>query len=91
MHKDLKKFKPLLKDFIQYYYFDLGARNESLNIVLHGFFDDLFFETCLADCEKMNDTFGVFLVNLLREFSDEELQDLQGKDFWGMKILPPQN
>ena len=91
MNKDLKKFKPLVKDFVQYYYFNLGANNESLNILLHGFFDDLFLETCLADCERMNDTFGIFLTNLLMEFSEEELKELKGQHFWDMKILPPQN
>lgn len=84
---DLDKFKPLVKDFIKFYYDELGnVTGGYLHIVLDD--GNINHETiywCQTECEKHKDTFGYFLATLLRHFTEDELFDMYEKDWWGMR------
>ncbi|MGV8914370.1 MAG: hypothetical protein ACOH1X_02865 [Kaistella sp.] len=83
---EFKAFKPLVKNLIQYYYFDLvNPTGGYLHIVLDdGNLDDQSIYFCQNECSKNGDTFGYFLATLLREFTEDELQKLYDDDWWGM-------
>ncbi len=83
---DLKIFKPFVKELIAYYY-DLPdkAAGGCLHIVLDDGNTDLHcINYCQEVCEQKDDTFGYFLCDVLMEFTEEELDKLYEKDFWGM-------
>jgi len=70
----LERFKPLVKDFIRYYYEDNPAGGY-LHVVLEdGNLDEGYIWHCQQECLKHGDTFGYFLATLLREFSREDLE-----------------
>lgn len=84
---DFKKLKPMLNDFIKYYYEDLdNASGGHLHIALDDGNlepDDLF--SCQEFAQEEGDTFGYFLATLMREFETDELEEMYEKDHWGMR------
>ena len=84
---DFAVLKPLLKDFIAYYY-DMPEKGAGgyLHVVLDdGNFGYSMISSCQNDCEENGDTFGMFLCDLLLQFTDEELDGMYEQDFWGMR------
>jgi hypothetical protein len=83
---NIEKFKPFLRDFIKFYYEDLeNGAGGYLHIVLDDGnvgFNDIEFSLDLA--EKNGDSFGVFLARLLKEFTENELDEMYENDWWGM-------
>jgi hypothetical protein len=84
---EIENLKPFLNYFIQFYYKEL---DNSAGGLYHICLDDGNLEPdhiwyCQQECEKENDTFGIFLGLLLRSFTTEELKEMYNKDWWGMK------
>lgn len=81
-----EKFKPFVKDFIKYYYDDLGhSAGGYLHIVLDdGNLEHEHIEFCRNECEKNKDTFGMFLAEILMTFTVDELEEMYNTDWWGM-------
>lgn len=77
----MNEFKPHIHKLIQYYREDLNNPTGGwLHIVLDdGNIDALW--NCLQDAEKNGDTFAVFLVDVLMEFSEEELESMYENDW----------
>lgn len=82
----MNEFKPFIKTLVKYYYKELGNGSGGfLHIVLDdGNIEHEFIRQCRNDCEKHNDTFGMFLSDCLLACSEEELETLYETDWWGM-------
>ncbi len=78
-----EKFKPLLKDFIKFYYEDLGnVTGGYLHVVLDdGNLGEGTIYSCQTECEEKGDTFGYFLATLLRLFTEDKLQEMYDADW----------
>ena len=83
----MENLKPFLNQFIQFYYFDLdNMSGGNLHIALDdGNLSEGNINFCQEEAEKNNDSFGVFLCRLIREFTEEELEELYYKDWFGMQ------
>lgn len=83
---EMKDFKPFIKQLIKYYYEELGNLvGGNLHIVLDdGNIEHSFIIWCKAECKKNQDSFGVFLADVLLEFTEDELLDMYETDWWGM-------
>ena len=83
----MENLKPFLNQFIQFYYHDLGnSSGGSLHICLDdGNLDEGSIHFCQEYANKNNDSYGIFLARLLREFTEEELEYLYNKDWFGMQ------
>jgi len=84
---EFDKFKPLLLDFIKIYYQDLGnSTGGNLHIALDdGNLSEGNLWFCQQLCEKNDDSFGLFLVTLMRTFTEQELEEFYDDCFWGME------
>lgn len=82
----MENLKPFLNQFIQFYYFDLdNMSGGNLHISLDdGNLKEVDIFFCQEEAKKNNDSFGVFLTRLMREFTEEELEELYEKDWFGM-------
>lgn len=84
---DISIFKPLLKQFIKFYYEDLeNGAGGNLHIALddgnlHD--DDIYF--CQEEAMKNGDSFGYFLATLMRSFKEEELEKMYFDNHWGIE------
>lgn len=80
------KLKPFLKDFIQYYYNELGnGTGGTLHIALDDgnvSENDIWF--CQEYAQKNNDHFGYFIATLMRYFTEDELEEMYDNGWWGM-------
>ena len=85
----MQKFKPFLKEFIQFYYKELGNISGGyLHIALDDgnlSFSDIEF--CIEECLKNNDSFGFFLGNLMLKFTEEELEAMYDDDWFGLQDI----
>ena len=85
----MEKFKPFINELIQYYYVlipDTGCGGH-LHIVLDdGNIEHSNISWCRNQCEEAGDTFGMFLADILLLFTEEELQEMYDKDWWGMEV-----
>ena len=86
---EIKKFKPLIKDLIQYYY--NYSPDNGCGGYLHAVLDDGNIEHSSIqhhqeDCEKNNDSLGGLICDVLLEFTEEELEEMYNSDFWGMDL-----
>ena len=83
----MKEFKPFITQLIKYYYDELdNCAGGYLHIVL----DDNNTEHanimwCQNECRKNNDSFGIFLCDVLLEFTEDELYDMYEDGWWGME------
>ena len=86
MYMDLTVFKPLIREFILYYYEGMdNPTGGKLHIALDdGNLRDGDLDFCQEQCEKAGDTFGYFLVTLLRHFTQEEREAMYDDNHWGM-------
>ena len=84
---DFEKFKPLLKDFIKFYYGDLeNGAGGNLHIALDdGNLSQSDLWNCQCNAEKAGDTFGYFLATLMRHFSTAELEAMFNDNWWSMR------
>jgi hypothetical protein len=84
---NIEIFKPRIRDLIKLYYEktpENGAGGH-LHIVLDdGNIEHANILWCREGCQKAGDKDGVFIANVLLCFSEEELQDMYDKDWWGM-------
>ena len=80
------KFKPLLKEFVEYYYKQEGNEvGGCLHIVLDdGNLEPEHIQYCQTYSKDQGDTFGYFLATLMLCFEESELMDLKGEDSWGL-------
>jgi hypothetical protein len=80
-----EKFKPLIKDLIQYYYLFNGAGGYCHIALDEGNLEDgsLFF--CQGECEKHEDFLGYLIAETLREFTIEEREKMYEDNWWGMR------
>ena len=80
------RLSAFLNKFIQYYYFDLdNPAGGNLHVCLDdGNLSESNIAFCQEQAEKDNDSFGIFLSRLMREFTEEELEELYEKDWFGM-------
>ena len=85
-YKSLEQFKPFLKTLIKYYYNNLdNGCGGYLHIVLDdGNIEHSNISWCKEECEKNNDSFGVFLSDLLLCFTEDELYDMYENNYWGL-------
>lgn len=83
---DFSIFKPYIKELIAYYYEmpEKGAGGLCHIVLDDGNFGFENINYCQYECEKAGDTFGVFLCDILTEFTDEELEEMYDNDWWGM-------
>lgn len=83
----MENLKPFLNQFIQFYYFDLdNMSGGNLHIALDdGNLSEGNIHFCQEEAEQNNDSFGIFLCRLMREFTEEELEKLYEKDWFGMQ------
>ncbi len=82
---DMDIFKPLVKEFIRYYYRD-NPTGGNLHIVLDdGNLNEGYIFHCQERCEIEGDTFGYFLATLLRHFTTEELEEMYQTNKWGLR------
>lgn len=79
--------KPFIKQLIRYYYEVLeNYTGGYLHIVLDdGNVEHANILSCKEECELNNDSFGVFLADVLLEFTEEELFSLYESGWWGME------
>jgi hypothetical protein len=82
-NQSMEKFKPLLRDFIRFYYKELGCcTGGNLHIVLDdGNLSEQDIWYCQEEAQKAGDTFGYFLATLMRYFTEEELTEMYGADW----------
>ena len=84
----MKQFKPFINDLIQYYYIsvpDYGCGG-SLHVVLDdGNIEHANINWCKDKCEEDNDALGMLIADILLEFTEEELQEMYDKNWWGMQ------
>jgi len=82
-----EKFKPFLKELVDFYYNELGnVAGGSFHISLDdGNLSDDDIWLCQQEAKKNNDSFGVFLGLILREFTEEEREKMYEEDWWGMR------
>lgn len=83
MTDDLSQFKPFIGSLVKYYYEDLEQKGGGL---LHVVLDDGNIDRdsiwyCRQECEKAKDGFGLFLCDVLVEFTEEELESLFDNDW----------
>ena len=85
---DLSHLKPFIFDFITYYYEELENRTGgSLHIVLDdGNVEHSNIFYCREYALKNEDSFGVFLCDILRLFSEKELEDMYSTS-WGARRI----
>jgi 2-hydroxy-3-keto-5-methylthiopentenyl-1-phosphate phosphatase len=83
----MENFKPFIKELIKFYYKDLGnSAGGYFHIVLDdGNIEDRCVWFCQEEAEKHNDTFGMFLGQVLRMFTEEEREKMYEGDWWGMR------
>ncbi len=83
----MEQFKPLINKFVQYYYNQLdNSAGGNFHIALDdGNLSDSDIWFCQQEAEKNNDSFGIFLGQLLRSFTEDERNELYLKDWWGMQ------
>jgi 2-hydroxy-3-keto-5-methylthiopentenyl-1-phosphate phosphatase len=83
----IDNFKPLIKDLIEFYYQDLGnCTGGAFHIVLDdGNVEDRHVWFCQEEAEKRNDTFGIFLGQVLRTLTEKEREELYNDSWWGME------
>jgi hypothetical protein len=83
----MEQFKPFIKDLIKFYYNDLGnSTGGNYHIVLDdGNIDDSCVWFCQEEAKKNNDTFGIFLGQILRMFTEDEREQMYEEDWWGMR------
>lgn len=82
----MKEFKPFINQLISYYYKVLENHTGGyLHIVLDdGNIEHANIVWCREECEQNNDSFGVFLCDVLLEFTEDELYETYENDWWGM-------
>ena len=87
----MEKFKPYLLELIKYYYEDLGnGTGGYLHIVLDdGNIEHENINWCQNECEKHGDSFGVFLADVLMQFTEDELEDMYYDRWWKMQPKSP--
>ena len=83
----MEYLKPFIKQLIKYYYDELGnGTGGYLHIVLDdGNIEHANIIWCKNECEQNGDSFGVFLSDVLLEFSEDELYDMYEANWWGMR------
>ena len=76
----------LLKYLIQYYYNELdNGSGGYLHIVLDdGNIEHANIFWCQEECNKNGDTFGVFLCDVMFQFTEDKLDEMYNNDWWGM-------
>lgn len=83
---DLNKFKPLLKDLIQYYYENVGGTGGTMHIATDdGNLDRGSIWSCQEYAEKEKDHLAYFILTIMRHFKTEELEEMYEDNFWGMR------
>jgi len=82
----MENIKPFIKDLIKFYYEDLGnSTGGYFHIVLDdGNIEDKDIWFCQEQAEKNNDTFGIFLGQVLRMFTEPEREKMYNDNWWGM-------
>jgi len=83
----MEQYKPFIKDLIKFYYEDLGNSSGGyFHIVLDdGNIEDGHVWFCQEEAEKYNDTFGIFLGQVLRMFTEYEREKMYNDNWWGMR------
>jgi len=82
----MKQYKPFLYDLIKYHYNsrDDNAAGGYLHVCLDdGNLDHDLIYSCGQECGDNGDTFGMFLSEVMLTFTEEELEDMYNKDWWG--------
>lgn len=81
----MHKYKPFIKDLIKFYYEDLGnSAGGNFHIVLDdGNIEDGHVLFCQQQAEKNNDTFGIFLGQILMTFTEDERKKMYEEDWLG--------
>jgi len=79
---NLKKFKPLIYELIEFYVKELDNPNGgNYHILLYdGNIENIW--DCQQWAEENGDTFGIFLGRILRMYSQEQLEEMY-EDGWG--------
>ena len=82
----MEKHKPFIKDFVKFYYEDLGNLTGGYyHIVLDdGNVSDMDVWYCQEEAIKNKDSFGIFLGLILRMHTEEEREEMYN-DNWGMR------
>lgn len=86
----MENLKPFLNQFVQFYYNDLGnVTGGHLHICLDdGNLSASDIWWCQQEAENAGDTFAIFLGQLMRHFSTQELEE-HYKSYWGMREYDP--
>ncbi len=79
----MDKFKPFINELVKFYCLNLGnITGGNYHIVLYdGNVDDGYVWYCQQESEKNGDTFGVFLGQVLRTFTEQERDDMYENDW----------
>jgi hypothetical protein len=82
----MERYKSVIRHLISYYYDSLeNFSGGLLHVVLDdGNIEHANIKSCRDECKNANDWFGVFLADVLLEFSEEELDYMYNLDWWGM-------
>lgn len=85
----MENFKPLVKELIKFYYEELciGTGGDFHIVLDDGNIEDEHVWLCQEEAEKNNDTFGIFLGQVLRMFTEDERKKMYEDDWWGMRKI----
>lgn len=89
---DFEKLKPFIGEFVDFYRDELNnPSGGSLHIIIEdGNVDDGFIWNFQESCKSNGDSFGYFLMCLLRYFTEEE-REMLFENYWNFLALEKNN